>query len=115
MIKKRLQKNIINRKFCFCKNKLKNQINFGHLPLINIYSAKKNLKKYPVIVSQCEKCFLIQLKYSAADKLLFPNNYSYLSGNSKEKINNFESIIAEIKKISVKKNPQILDIGSNDG
>jgi len=115
MIKKRLQKNIINRKFCFCKNKLKKQINFGHLPLINIYSTKKNLKKYPVIVTQCEKCLLIQLKYSASDKLLFPNNYSYLSGNSKEKINNFKSIITKIKKLSIKKNPQILDIGSNDG
>ena len=58
---------------------------------------------------------MIQLKYSIPDKLLFPNNYSYLSGNSKEKINNFASILAKIKKTSKKKNPQILDIGSNDG
>ena len=58
---------------------------------------------------------MIQLKYSVPDKLLFPNNYSYLSGNSEEKINNFISILAKIKKTSKKKNPQILDIGSNDG
>ena len=34
---------------------------------------------------------------------------------NKEKINNFISILAKIKKTSKKKNPQILDIGSNDG
>jgi len=115
MEKKHLQKTIINRKVCICKNKLKQKINFGNLPLINNYTIKKNLKKYPTIISQCQNCLLIQLKYSVPDKLLFPNNYSYLSGNSKEKINNFASILAKIKKTSKKKNPQILDIGSNDG
>ena len=115
MTKQRLQKYIINRKVCICKNKLKQKINFGNLPLINNYTRKINLKKYPVVISQCEKCFLIQLKYSVPDKLLFPNNYSYLSGNSKEKINNFEAIFTIIKKTSKKNNPQILDIGSNDG
>ena len=115
MKKKHLQKTIINRKVCICKNKLKQKINFGNLPLINNYTIKKNLKKYPTIISQCQNCLLIQLKYSVPDKLLFPNNYSYLSGNSKEKINNFISILAKIKKTSKKKSPQILDIGSNDG
>ena len=64
MIKKRLQKNTINRKLCICKSKLKGKINFGNLPLINNYKTKKNLKKYPVVISQCKKCLLIQLKYS---------------------------------------------------
>ena len=76
MRKKYLQKSIINRKLCICKNKLKQKINFGHLPLINNYKKKKNLIKYPVVISQCEKCFLIQLKYSVSDKLLFSDNYS---------------------------------------
>ena len=115
MTKKQLQKTIINRKVCVCKNKLEQRINFGNLPLINNYKAKKNLTKYPIVISQCQECLLIQLKYSVTDKLLFPNNYSYLSGNSKEKINNFESLVSKIKKLSKKNNPQILDIGSNDG
>ena len=115
MTKKQLQKTIINRKVCVCKNKLEQRINFGNLPLINNYKAKKNLTKYPLVISQCQECLLIQLKYSVTDKLLFPNNYSYLSGNSKEKINNFESLVSKIKKLSKKNNPQILDIGSNDG
>ena len=115
MINKYQQKNIINRKLCICKNKLSQKINFGDLPLINNYKSKKNLKKYPVIISQCKICLLIQLKYSVSDKLLFPKNYSYLSGNSKEKLNNFASILNKIKKLTKKSNPKILDIGSNDG
>ena len=85
------------------------------MPLINNYTKKKNLKKYPVVISQCKKCLLIQLKYSIPDNLLFSDNYSYLSGNSKEKIKNFESIINKIKKYSKNPAPKILDIGSNDG
>jgi len=115
MIKQHLKKKIINRKFCICKNKLKYKINFGNLPLINNYKNRKNLNKYPVALSQCKKCLLVQLKYSVPDKLLFPNNYSYLSGNSKEKLNNFETILSKIKRLSKKNNPKVLDIGSNDG
>ena len=115
MKKKKMQKSIIDRKYCICKNKLKHKISFGNLPLINNYKSKKNLNKYPVVISQCEKCLLIQLKYSVSDKLLFPRNYSYLSGNSKEKIKNFESIHLKIKKLSKNDKPKILDIGSNDG
>ena len=50
MTKQRLQKYIINRKVCICKNKLKQKINFGNLPLINNYKRKKNLTKYPEIL-----------------------------------------------------------------
>ena len=107
MIKKSYRSAIINNKLCICKNKLKQRINFGNLPLINNYKRKINLTKYPVVISQCEKCLLIQLKYSVADKLLFPNNYSYLSGNSKEKIKNFESLVAKIKKLSEKNSKPI--------
>ena len=62
-----------------------------------------------------EKCQLIHLKYSIPDKFLFPKNYSYLSGHSKEKIKNFKSILNKIEKFSKKNDPKILDIGSNDG
>ena len=115
MKKNFLQRNIIHRKICFCKNKLKKKVSFGKLPLINNYKKKKNLIKYPTVVSQCSSCGLIQLKYSVPDKMLFPKKYSYLSGNSKEKIYNFISLIEKIKKLSKKKDSNILDIGSNDG
>ena len=115
MIKSSPSSDLINNKLCVCKNKLNKKINFGNLPIVNNYTSKINLKKYPVIISQCEKCQLIHLKYTLPDKLLFPSNYSYLSGHSKEKINNFKSILRKIEKFSKKNDPKILDIGSNDG
>ena len=115
MIKSSPSSDLINNKLCVCKNKLNKKINFGNLPIVNNYTSKINLKKYPVIISQCEKCQLIHLKYTLPDKLLFPSNYSYLSGHSKEKINNFKSILHKIEKFSKKNDPKILDIGSNDG
>ena len=75
MTNKHNQKDIIIRKNCICSNKLRQNINFGSMPLINNYKKKKNLKKYPIAVCQCEDCLLIQLKYSVHDRLLFPNNY----------------------------------------
>ena len=115
MKSKNSKKNIINRKVCICKGKLKENIDFGDLPLINNYNKKKNLVKYPTVISQCKKCLLIQLKYTVSDDFLFPKNYSYSSGNSKEKLNNFTSLANKIKKKSKKIGKKILDIGSNDG
>ena len=59
MTKKELKRNIINRKFCICKTKLKEKINFGNLPLINNYKTNISLKKYPTIISQCKKIYTI--------------------------------------------------------
>ena len=97
MIKSSPSSDLINNKLCVCKNKLNKKINFGNLPIVNNYTSKINLKKYPVIISQCEKCQLIHLKYTLPDKLLFPSNYSYLSGHSKEKINTFVAIFPTSK------------------
>ena len=63
MTKKHIHKTIINRKICICKNKLNKNINFGNLPLINNYIAKKNFKKYPVVISQCKKLFIAKFNY----------------------------------------------------
>ena len=109
-----MKKNLITKKTCLCGGKLRKRINFGALPIINDFKIIKT-SKYPTIITQCSKCLLIQLKYSVKDKLIFPKNYSYLSGDSKEKIENYKSLISKIKfKYKIKK-PTIVDIGGNDG
>ena len=60
MIKTSYASEIIDNKLCICKSKLKQKINFGNLPLINNYQRKINLRRYPVIITQCKKCLLIQ-------------------------------------------------------
>ena len=59
----KLKRNVIIREICVCNGRLKENINFGNLPLINNYKTKKNLTKYPTVISQCKECRLIQLKY----------------------------------------------------
>ena len=109
-----VSKIIINKKKCICGGNLKKQINFGELPIINNFKKTKT-SKYPTVVTQCKKCLLIQLKYSVADELVFPKNYSYLSSDSKEKLEDFNDLIKKLKSRFKFKKPSIIDIGGNDG
>ena len=54
------KKNLITKKICLCGGKLRKKINFGSLPIINDFKKIKT-NKYPTIITQCSKCFLIQL------------------------------------------------------
>ncbi len=99
---------------CICGGNLKNNIKLDKQPLINVFKSVKT-KKFPTIISQCSRCYLVQLKYSIKDKLIFPNDYSYLSGDSKEKIEDYKDLISKISLKYKQKKSKILDIGGNDG
>ncbi len=105
---------ILKKINCICGGKLKKNIDFGKVPVINDFKKKKT-KKYPTVVSQCSKCLLIQLKYSAKDAVVYPRNYSYLSGDSSEKLEDYKDLISKITKKFKIKDPSIIDIGGNDG
>lgn len=91
------------KKKCICGGDLNKPIEFSKLPIINNFQKVKT-KKYPTLISQCEACKLVQLKYCIADKHIFPKNYAYLSGDSKEKLINYNDLISKIKKkFSIKK------------
>jgi len=109
-----MKKNLITKKICLCGGKLKKKISFGRLPIINDFKIHKT-SKYPTVITQCSKCLLIQLKYSVKDELIFPKKYSYLSGDSKEKIESYKLLVSKIKSKYKIKKPTIVDIGGNDG
>ncbi len=106
--------NIINKTHCICGGKLGKQENFGNLPLINDFHNKIT-SRYPTVLTSCVKCNLVQLKYSVLDKVIYRKNYAYLSGDSKEKIDDYENLINKIKSRFKFKKPSIIDIGGNDG
>lgn len=108
------KKNILIKKRCICGGNLKEKIDFGKLPLINDFKKIKTIK-YPTIISQCLKCFLVQLKYAVKDSLIFPKNYSYLSADLHEKIKDYKDLIAKISSRFLRYKPMIVDIGGNDG
>ncbi len=106
--------NIINKTHCICGGKLKKNINFGKLPLINLFKNNQT-PKYPTIITECSSCKLIQLRKSVRDELIYPKNYLYKSGDSSDAIEDFKELIQKLKKKFKNKYLKIVDIGGNDG
>lgn len=79
-------------------------------------SAERKYINYPLILNLCEKCFLLQNKYIVGDTILYPNNYHYTPGISKDVVENFNKLSKFLKnKYELKKNDLIIDVGCNDG
>ncbi len=98
-------------------NKLKRYISLGFQPLANNLINSKNQKvdKYPLEINFCEECYNSQLSVSISPNKMF-SNYLYLSSTNQTFVNHFEKAASKyIKKLKLKKNSFVLDIGSNDG
>lgn len=103
-----------------CNSKIDKIISFPDVPLGNDLQSSKSkskiIKKYPLKVYRCKKCFHIQLGVSVNPLILYQKNYTYLSGIGKNFLTHFDNYSDWIiKKLNLKKRDLILDIGSNDG
>ena len=108
----------------FCQicnsDKLIEVFDFGFQPLADdlqlINSRDRKYVSYPLIINLCKDCMILQNKYIVGDKILYPNNYHYLPGISKDVVNNFKNLAHFIiKKYKIKKTDLIVDVGCNDG
>ena len=96
---------------------LKRVISFGMMPLANNLENKmnSNVEKFPLELNYCNQCTNCQLSYVVNPKKLF-SNYLYRSSTSKTFSNHFNKAADNyIKKLKLKKEALIIDIGSNDG
>ena len=96
---------------------LKRVISFGMMPLANNLENNINSKveKFPLELNYCDQCSNCQLSYVVNPKKLF-SNYLYTSSTSKTFSNHFNKAADNyIKKLKLKKEALIIDIGSNDG
>ena len=110
-------------KYCQVCNS-KNMFRFldlGYQPLSDDLIKKDiQLKEtifYPLSVSFCKSCILLQNDYIVGDKRLYPKSYHYLPGITKDVVKNF-SILSKslISKYKINKSKDlIVDIGCNDG
>lgn len=103
----------------FCFEKLsKPVIYLGYVPLAGGFIKKeqfKNEKFYPLEISFCHKCVLLQ-SINVIDKDILFKNYFYFSSKSRTLSNYFTQIAQELNKSF--KNPKkkfIVEIGCNDG
>jgi len=92
----------------------------GYLPPVNqmrtIGELPHEQPAYPALVLSCPRCSLVQLGLIVDKEILFPPDYPYTSGTTRNLRDNFAELYAESQTI-VPMGPQELaiDIGSNDG
>ena len=69
----------------------------------------------PLELIKCTKCQLIQLKHNFNREKMFGTNYGYESGINKSMKEHLRIVVQHsLKKISLKRDDVIIDIGSND-
>jgi 2-polyprenyl-3-methyl-5-hydroxy-6-metoxy-1,4-benzoquinol methylase len=108
------------RNFCrLCKSKrLVLILDLGTTPLADLFvkSPKAKEKRFPLQVSVCKSCFLVQLMHDVDDELLFGDNYAFHTGGSPSSIPYFESYASDVLKRFKKESKRFtIEIASNDG
>ena len=105
---------------CGSKN-LHTFLNLGYQPLaddlIPVNISRREVLIYPLKISFCKKCVLVQNNYIVGDNNLYPKSYHYVPGITKDVVNNFKKLSSFlIKKYNLdKQNDLIVDLGCNDG
>ena len=117
-------KNISSKPVTKCQisnsKKLKSLIFLGFLPPVNtlrkIGSTLTEEKSFPAELLYCSKSKLAQLGCIVNKEILFPYSYPYTSSTTRILRENFADLYKDTKKkIKIKKDDLIIDIGSNDG
>lgn len=72
--------------------------------------------RYPLELHFCANCHHVQLGHVVDPKILYQNNYSYVSGTSAHFVKHLESYAAAmVKRFALPPGSLVADIGSNDG
>jgi methylation protein EvaC len=106
-------------KLCkICQTPTLEIIDFGEMPIANGFVSKITQDKFrfTLSVAFCPKCYMVQLTDAVPPQKMFNENYHFLSSTSKTMEIHFREVADEILKlISKKKDPFVVEIGSNDG
>ena len=101
-----------------CKSqKLNKVIYIGKQVVSSIFpkTKPKSSKKYSLALYECKKCKLVQLGKSIPLGNMYGETYGYRSSLSRLMVNHLKRKFLRLKKmLSLKKNSNILDIGSSD-
>ncbi len=71
---------------------------------------------YPLELYHCKDCYHVQLGHVVDPKILYQNNYSYVSATSAYFVKHLRDYAAEmVQRFELKSGMLVADIGSNDG
>lgn len=99
-------------------NKLFEILNLGTTPLADLFvkSPRTKEKKFPLSLSVCKSCYLVQLMQDVNDDMLFSNNYAFYTGGSPSSIPYFKKYAEDIlRKFPDNAKRFTVEIASNDG
>jgi len=104
-----------------CRNCKKNSFSLiskiGDQPISSIFLEKKRyIKNYSLNLFECNYCKLIQLSKIPGLQDMYGSTYGYKTSISGLMVKHLKNKFNRIKKLKIlQQNPNILDIGSNDG
>ena len=101
-----------------CKKKSFSLISkIGDQPISSIFLEKKRyIKNYSLNLFECNYCKLIQLSKIPGLQDMYGSTYGYKTSISGLMVKHLKNKFNRIKKLKIlQRNPNILDIGSNDG
>ena len=101
--------NITQCGICFSGN-LMPLLDLGEQPL----AERDTGERYPLKLLQCGNCGLVQLSYIVDQRIMFPLDHPYASGNTLALQHHAEEL-ANIMLPSLRINDLVVDIGANDG
>lgn len=93
-------------------------INFGKMPIANGFVRKVSQDKFrfTLKVAFCPNCYMVQLIDTVPPQKMFNENYHFISSTSNVMAAHFKEVAEKIiDHVSEKKDPFVVEIGSNDG
>ena len=95
-------------------------LDLGYAPPSNSYLKKEALKKpevyYPLKVSVCNKCWLVQTKDYIDAEVLFSSEYAYTSSTSSSWLTHAKNYTDKMKdEFKLNANSFVIEVASNDG
>lgn len=103
-----------------CNNLISPFMTFGKMPIANGFLNPFDFKNeyfFEMEVGFCSKCTMFQLINQPKREQMFNENYAFFSGTSRYMQDHFKLFAEHVRKdlILDKKDPFIVEIGSNDG
>ena len=114
------QKAIRQCRIC-CGGEFKEVIDFGRNPLVNSLIEKEDLDKkeptFPLVVEQCQTCFLVQIVNPIdSNKIYREVDYLYFSSDMPGLGDYFTEYVKDVKNRFISNSEDlVVEIGSNDG
>jgi hypothetical protein len=89
-------------------------LDLGEQPLPQAVPGRASDKRYPLRLTECARCTLVQLDYIVPQAELFPPDYPYSTGNTKALRDHF-AVQARVIAGMISPGDLVVDIGGNDG